>query len=158
MHTVRIRGQNYRISNETLDRVVGESWRRVRVAQLGEIIRARHDEGKLVVQGRRLRMATLAEEAEQRLRLAEAPEEILRWGLLYLGSQVTAAAAEVCSLREAVAFDESAATQKLSRDTSDGEPDLDAKLRDYRAEPSKEFVARVAARLDSARKGEERRA
>ena len=27
MHSVRIRGQNYRISNETLDRVFGDIWR-----------------------------------------------------------------------------------------------------------------------------------
>jgi hypothetical protein len=58
-------------------------------------VQERHDEGKLVVQGQRLRLATAAEEAEQRLRSAEGPDEILRWGLRYLASQIAQAASEV---------------------------------------------------------------
>jgi hypothetical protein len=158
MLSVRIRGQNYRISNETLDRVFGESWRRSNVEQLQKRIQNRHDEGKLVVQGQRLRLATPAEEAEQRLRSAEGQDEILRWGLLSLASQIAEAATEVRAGREALAFDESAATAKLSRDTSDDRSDLESRLRGYRAEASDEFVERVAKRVDSARRREQQRA
>jgi hypothetical protein len=158
MLSVRIRGQNHRISNETLDRVFGESWRRTNVGQLQKRIQDRHDEGKLVVQGQRLRLATPVEEAERRLRSAERPDEILRWGLLYLASQIAEAATDVRAAREALAFDESAATAKLSRDTSDDRPDLESRLRGYRAEASDEFVERVAERVDSARRREQQRA
>jgi hypothetical protein len=158
MLSVRIRGQNYRISNEALDRVFGESWRRVDVAQVQRQVRARHDEGKLVVQGRRLRLATQAEEAEQRLRLAESAEEFLRWGLAYVAAQIAEAAAEIRSLRKVVRFDESAATSKLSRDRSKRNADLEARLRDYGAEPSEEFVEQLAARIEAAREHEKQHA
>jgi hypothetical protein len=145
MLSVRIRGQNYRISNETLDHVFGD-WRRSSVPHLQRRIQDRHDEGKLVVQGQRLRLATRTEEAEQRLRRSEGQEEILRWGLLYLAAQIAEAATEVRAMREALAFDESAATAKLSRDTSE----LESMLRRLRAEPSDEYVEKVAERVRSA--------
>ena len=118
MLSVRIRGQNYRISNETLDRVFGGSWRDSNLGLLQKRIQQHHEAGKLVVQGQRLQVATTSQEAEQQLRLAESQEEILRWGLLYLASQLTEAATELRALREALAFDESAATTKLSRDSA----------------------------------------
>jgi hypothetical protein len=119
--------------------------------QLKKRIHERHDEGKLVVQGQRLRVATRAEEAEQRLRSAVAQDEILRWGLIYVGTQIAEAVTELRAVGEALEFDEAAATAKLSRDTSPDEPDLEARLRGYRAEPSGRFVERLAARVASAR-------
>jgi hypothetical protein len=118
MHSVRIRGQNYRISNETLDRVFGDNWRRFDRGLLRKHIEDQHDAGKLVVQGQRLQVATKIEEAEQQLRSAETEEEILRWGLLYVASQISEAATELRALRETLLFDESAATAKLSRDSA----------------------------------------
>jgi hypothetical protein len=118
MLSVRIRGDNYRISNETLDRVFGETWRHSSLGLLQARIKEQHDAGKLVIQGRRLQVATRSEEAEQQLRSAEGQEEILRWGLLYVASQIVETANEVRALREALAFEESAATAKLSRDFS----------------------------------------
>ena len=58
MLSVRIRGQNYRISNETLDRVFGETWRDSNVGLLQKRIQQHHDARKLVVQGQRLQVAT----------------------------------------------------------------------------------------------------
>jgi hypothetical protein len=111
MHSVRIRGQNYRISNETLDRVFGDTWRRSDPGLLRKHIEDQHDAGKLVVQGQRLQVATEIQEAE-------TEEEILRWGLLYVASQISEAATELRALRETLLFDESAATAKLSRDSA----------------------------------------
>jgi hypothetical protein len=150
MLSVRIRGQDYRISNETLDRVLAQDWRRSSVVALQRRIQERLDEGKLVAQGRRLRGSTQVEEAEQRLRSAGGQEEILRWGLFYLAAQIAEAAAQIRSLGELAGFDESVATRKLSRDTSDEEADLESKLRNHRAEPSEEFVERLAARVEAA--------
>jgi hypothetical protein len=116
MHSVRIRGQNYRISNETLDRVFGETWRRTTRGLLEKRIQDHHDAGKLVVQGKRLHVATTIQEADQQLRSAETEEEILRWGLLYVASQIADAVSELRALRETLAFDDAAATDKLSRD------------------------------------------
>ena len=116
MRSVRIRGQNYRISNETLDRVFGDIWRGFDRGLLQKRIQDHHDAGRLVVQGHRLQVATTNQEAEQQLRSAETEEEILRWGLLYVASQITEAATELRALRGTLAFDESAATAKLSRD------------------------------------------
>jgi hypothetical protein len=150
MLSVRIRGQAYRVSNETLDRVLPQDWRRSSAVALQRRIQERLDEGKLVAQGRRLRGSTQVEEAEQRLRSAGGREEILRWGLFYVAAQIAEAAAEIRSLGELAGFDESVATRKLSRDTSDEEADLESKLRNHRAEPSEEFVERLAARVEAA--------
>jgi len=117
MLSVRIRGQTYRVSNETLDSVFGEAWRQVNVGLLHKRIQQHHDAGKLVARGHRLEVATTMQEAEQQLRSAQSQEEILRWGLYFLASQVAEAATELRALREAVAFDELAATAKLSRDS-----------------------------------------
>src|SRR6185312_4930669 len=51
------------------------------------------------------------------VRSAESQEEILRWGLFFLASQVAEAADEVRALRESLVFDELPATAKLSRDS-----------------------------------------
>jgi hypothetical protein len=118
MLSVRIRGQHYRISNETLDHVFGETWRQSDLGPLQKRIQQQHDAGKLVVQGQRLQIATTIQEAEQQLRSAESQEEILRWGLLYLASQITEATVELRTLREALGFDELAATARLSRDSA----------------------------------------
>lgn len=120
MHSVRIRGQNYRISNETLDSVFGDTWRHLDLGLLRKRIQDQHDTGKLIVEGHRLQLATKIQEAEQQLRSAETAEEILRWGLLYAASQISEAATELRALRETLAFDESAATANLSRDSAHG--------------------------------------
>lgn len=116
MQSVRIRSQNYRISNETLDRVFGDTWRNLSPGLLKKSIQDQHDAGKLVVEGHRLQLATRIQEAEERLHSAETAEEILRWGLLYAASQISEAVTELRALRETLAFDESATTAKLSRD------------------------------------------
>jgi hypothetical protein len=118
MLSVRIRGHTYRISNETLDHVFGENWRQSSRGLLQKRIQDNHDEGKLVIRGQRLHIATPLDEAEQRLRSAESQGEILRWGLLYLGFQIRESVSEVRALREALMFDESASTAKLFRDLS----------------------------------------
>ena len=118
MISVRIRGHTYRISNETLDHVFGENWRQSTHGLLQKRIQDHHDAGKLVIRGQRLQIASPLDEAEQRLRSAESQEEILRWGLLYLGSQIRESVNEVRALREALTFDESASTAKLFRDPS----------------------------------------
>jgi hypothetical protein len=118
MLPVRIRGHTYRISNETLDRVFGEIWRQSSPGLLQKRIQQGLEEGKLVIQGQRLQIATTIEEAEQRLRAAENQEEILRWGLLYVGSQLVESTNELRALREALTFDQSAATAKLWREPS----------------------------------------
>lgn len=116
MLSVRIRGTKYRISNETLDRVFGEAWRHSDSGLLQKRIQQHHESGELVARGQRLEVATTTELAEQHLRSAESPEEILRWGLLYVASQITEATIELRALRDVLAFDESAATAKLSRE------------------------------------------
>jgi hypothetical protein len=121
MLSVRIQGQTYRISNETLDSVFGEAWRQTNVGLLQKRIQQHHDAGKLVLRGHRLEVATTIQEAEQRLRSAESQEEILRWGLFYLASQIAEAASELRTLRETLAFDELAATARLSRDAARGQ-------------------------------------
>ena len=121
MLSVRIQGQTYRISNETLDSVFGEAWRQTNVGLLQKRIQQHHDAGKLVPRGHRLEVATTIQEAEQRLRSAESQEEILRWGLFYLASQIAEAASELRTLRETLAFDELAATARLSRDAARGQ-------------------------------------
>jgi hypothetical protein len=150
MLSVRIRDQNYRVSNETLDRALGESWRSATAAELRRRVQASYDEGKLLAKGQRLRSATMAEEAEQRLRWAETQAEILRWGLLNLAYHIAEVAAEVRSLRKAVSSDESAASARLSRDTSPDPSELESTLRRSRPEASDEFVETVAERVTSA--------
>jgi hypothetical protein len=115
MLSVRIRGHNYRISNETLDRVLGEGWRQSNEGFLRKRLEDLLDSGALIARGHRLHRATRLEHAEQQLRMAERQEEIFRWGLLYVGLQIEDAATGVWAVGE-LAFDESVATTKLSRD------------------------------------------
>jgi hypothetical protein len=121
MLSVRIQGQNYRIGNETLNRLVGaENWRRLNSGLLQRRIRDEYLAGRLIeTQGHRLRLATTTEEAERRIRSEDDPGEILRWGLLHIASQVAEVADQLRALHDAVQFDTDAATVSLSRDTSD---------------------------------------
>lgn len=117
MLSVRIQGQNYRISNETLDQLF-DDWRRMsrmNIALLENSIRTQLGAGRLVIQGQRLRLPSAIQEAEQQLRLAEGPDEILRRGFLYAAAQLAALASEVRALRESFEFDTPAASSSLSR-------------------------------------------
>jgi len=120
MLSVRIQGQTYRISNKTLDRLVGANdWVNVDSGLLQNRIRHEYLAGRLIeTQGRRLRLATPTEEAERRLRSEDDPGEIVRWGLLYIGSQLADAADQLRALQDAAQFDTDATTASLSRDTS----------------------------------------
>ena len=129
MLSVRIQGQRYRISNETLDRLVGaDNWRRMASGFLQKRIQEEHLAGRLIeTQGHRLRLASATEEAERRLRSEDDPGEILRWGLLHIASQVAEVANllrdlhdadQLRDLHDAVQFDADAASASLSRDTS----------------------------------------
>ena len=121
MLSVRIQGQTYRISNKTLDRLVGSNdWVQVDSGLLQNRIRDEYLAGRLIeTQGQRLRLATTSEEAERRIRSEDDPGEILRWGLLHIASQVAEVADQLRALHDAVQFDSDAATVSLSRDTSD---------------------------------------
>jgi hypothetical protein len=120
MLSVRIQGQTYRISNKTLDRLVGANdWVNVDSGLLQNRIRHEFLAGRLIeTQGRRLRLATGTEEAEGRLRSEDDPGEIVRWGLLYIGSQLADVADQLRALHDAVQFDTDATIASLSRDTS----------------------------------------
>jgi hypothetical protein len=119
MLSVRIQGRKYRISNETLEQLFRD-WRRMNIALLENSIRTQHAAGKLVIQGQRVRLASAIEEAEQRLRSAEGPEEILRSGFLYAAAQLAALAGDMRALRESLEVDTSAANATLSRDRAEG--------------------------------------
>jgi hypothetical protein len=120
MLSVRIQGQKYRISNETLDRLVGsENWRIMAPGILRNRIQDEYLAGRLVeTQGQRLRLATTTEEVERRVRSEDDPAEILRWGLLHIASQVAEVADQLRALHDAVQYDSDAASTSLSRDTS----------------------------------------
>ena len=120
MLSVRIQGQTYRISNKTLDRLVGANdWVHVDSGLLQNRIRHEYLAGRLIeTQGRRLRLATATEEAERRLGSEDDPSEILRWGLLYVGSRLADVANQLRGLHDALQFDTDATTASLSRDTS----------------------------------------
>ena len=120
MLSVRIQGQTYRISNETLDRLIGsENWRRVDSHVLRIRIQDEYLAGRLIeTQGQRLRLATTTEEAERRIRSEDDPAEILRWGLLHIAAQVAEVADQLRTLHDAVQVDGDAASASLSRDTS----------------------------------------
>ena len=120
MLSVRIQGQTYRISNETLDRLIGsENWRHVDSHLLRIRIQDEYLAGRLTeTQGQRLRLATTNEEAERRIRSEGDPAEILRWGLLHIAAQVAEVADQLRTLHDAVQVDSDAANASLSRDTS----------------------------------------
>jgi hypothetical protein len=115
MLSVRIGAQTYTISNATLDSVLGHAWRDADQAMLQQRIKFRLEAGSLIIRGQRLHPASSLEHSEQQLRAAETQDEILRWGLLYIGLQIAEAATGFRALGEA-AYDESATTAKLSRD------------------------------------------
>jgi hypothetical protein len=116
MLTVRVQGQNYRITNETLDRMFGANWRTADPGLLKKSIQKHHEGGRLIIRGEWLQVSSATEEAQHALRSAETEEEILRWGLLYASSQLAAIADELRALREALQFDVSASNRELSRD------------------------------------------
>jgi hypothetical protein len=115
MLTVRSQDQNYRISNETLERLFGANWRTVNFGVLSRLIRKHHQAGKLIASGQWLRVASASEEAQHALRSAKTGEEILRSGLHYVASQLEAIMYELRALREALES-ESASSRELSRD------------------------------------------
>jgi hypothetical protein len=120
MLSVRIEGQDYRVSNETLDRLFGDDrWRRMDRTLLNISIRDYHRTGRLTVRRQRLRLTSPTEEAERRLRSEDSRDEILRWGMLYVASQCAEVANELRALRDALQFDTSAATATLSRDPAE---------------------------------------
>ncbi len=120
MLSVRVGDQNYRVTNETLDRLFGiDRWRRFDSAVLANEIRQHHRAGALIIERRRLRLPSPSEEAERRLRSEDDPDEILRWGVLYLAAQLHEVATELRALRQGLQFDESAATARLSRDPAE---------------------------------------
>jgi hypothetical protein len=115
MLSVRIGAETYTITNATLDSVLGHGWRYANQASLRQRIKARLEAGSLVIRDQRLHPASGVEYSEQQLRAAETHDEILRWGLLYVGLQIAEAATGLWALGEAT-HDESATTAKLSRD------------------------------------------
>jgi hypothetical protein len=121
MLAVRIKNQMYQVTNATLDDLLGAgNWRQMNKLQLQNSVRTHHEVGRLRIDGNRLRLASLSEESEERLRVSEGHDEILRNGLLYVAGQIAALVAEVRSLRESIEFDAAAATRPLARaDTED---------------------------------------
>ena len=117
MLSVRVQGQEYRVSNETLDHLFGlNAWRQIDPSLLKVRVRDQHRAGNLIIDGRRLRPISTIEQAEQRLRREADLNEILRWGILYLAEELAELTNEVRLLRDAVQFDASALTEKLARD------------------------------------------
>jgi hypothetical protein len=138
MLSVRIQGQNYRVSNETLDRLFGvDSWSRLDHALLQSRIREHHRGGRLVIDRQRLRIASPLEEAESRLRAADSRDDILRWGFLRIAAGLTQIADEIRALP----------VSKRSR----GVREHEARLRSARPEARDAFVLAVEERLRSAR-------
>jgi hypothetical protein len=125
MLSVRLQGQDYGISDETLDRLFGAArWRRQHPSVLQNSIRAHHRGGRLVINRQRLRIASPLEEAESRLRAEDSGDEILRWGFLRIAAGLAQIADEIRALPRARPeasdqFDSSAAEEKLTRDISE---------------------------------------
>ena len=117
MISVRVQGQEYRVSNETLDHLFGvNAWRQIDPSLLKTRIRDQHRAGNLIVDGRRLRPVSTIEQSKQRIRHEDNRDEILRWGVLYLAEELAELKEELRMLREALLFDTSALTEKLARD------------------------------------------
>jgi hypothetical protein len=120
MLSVRVQGQNYRVTNETLDALFGiDRWRHMESGLLRSRLREHHRTGRLVTQGQRLRRPSPIEEAESRLRSEDSRDEILRWGMLHVASQLADVANELRALRDTLQFDASATEAKLSRDPAE---------------------------------------
>jgi hypothetical protein len=131
MLAVRIQNQTYRVTNATLDRLLGaEQWRRMSRSLLQKSIQAHHAAGRLMVDGQRLRCPSASEEAEQRLRVTDDRDEMLRNGLLYVAAQIATLTAEVRSLRESLEFDTSAANAALARARPERAPRNDERERE----------------------------
>lgn len=116
MLEVRIKHRTYRITNATLDQLVGaEFWRAMSNLQLEEMVKAQHAGGRLVTDGQRLRRASPSEETAHRLRTSESPDEILRNGLLHIAAQINELASDIRWLREQFELDAEAANEPLAR-------------------------------------------
>jgi hypothetical protein len=116
MLEVRIKHRPYRVSNATLDRVLGPgSWRTMSPVALGEAIKGHHAAGRLVIDGQRLRRASPSEEASHRLQNNEGLDEILRNGLLCIAMEISELASDVRRLREQVELGTEAANAPLTR-------------------------------------------
>jgi hypothetical protein len=131
MLEVRIKHGLYRVSNATLDRVLGAgSWREMSRLGLQDVIKRHHAAGRLVIDGPRLRCASPSEEAAQRLQTSAGLDEIVRNGLLLIAAQITELLGDVRQLREQVELDAKAADAPLARagrevshlQSGDGEP------------------------------------
>jgi hypothetical protein len=110
MLEVRISHRLYRITNATLDQLLGaEFWRRMPTPRLTDSVKAHYEAGRLVRDGQRLRLASVSEEATLRLRASEGLDEIMRNGLLAIAAQIAELATDVRSLREHVELDSSVA-------------------------------------------------
>jgi hypothetical protein len=140
MLSVRIEGQKYWVTHETLDRLFGvDKWRRLDPAHLQNRVRHHHRAGRLILDRQRVRLASPLEEAESRLRAESNRDEILRWGFLGVAAGLAQIADEIRTLRtltesrdiqelealprsarpEGDAFDPGAAAEKLTRDSSE---------------------------------------
>jgi transposase len=116
MLEVRISHRMCRITNATLDQLYGaERWRSMPTRRLRESVKAHHDSGRLVMDGQRLRAASVSEEAAHRLRTSEELDEIIRSGLLSIAAQIAELASDVRSLREQFELDGEAANAPLAR-------------------------------------------
>jgi outer membrane murein-binding lipoprotein Lpp len=116
MLEVRISHRMYRITNATLDQLFGAGvWRTLPTQRLIESVKAHHDAGRLVIDGQRLRSASVSEEAAHRLRTSKELDEIIRSGLLSIAAQIAELASDVRSLREQFELDGEAANAPLAR-------------------------------------------
>jgi hypothetical protein len=137
MLSVRIEGQKYWVTNETLDRLFGvDKWRRLDPALLQSRVRHHHRAGRLILDREGVRLASPLEEAESRLRAENDRDEILRWGFLRVAAGLAHIADEIRALR----------TLTESRDIQE----LEALHRSARPE-ARDGVAAVEQRTRSAR-------
>jgi hypothetical protein len=137
MLSVRIEGQKYWVTNETLDRLFGvDKWRRLDPALLHNRVRHHHRAGRLILDRQRVQLASPLEEAESRLRAENNRDEILRWGFLHVAAGLAQIADEIRALR----------TLTESRDIQE----LEALPRSARSE-ARDGVAAVEQRIRSAR-------
>jgi hypothetical protein len=136
MLSVRVEGQKYWVTHETLDRLFGvDKWRRLDPALLQNRVRHHHRAGRLILDDQHVRLASPLEEAESRLRAEKNRDEILRWGFLRVAAGLAQIADEIRALR----------TLTESRDIEE----LEAATRSARPE-ARHGIAAVEQRMRSA--------
>ena len=131
MIKVSLKGVEYSITNETLDRIFpDQSWEHTAAWPLTRALQRHVDAGRLVIAGRRLQAASQLAEAEHRLKVAEDSTETMRSGFLYLGAALRDAhtglgerletlADELRELREILTL-QPAVSEPLTRDDASG--------------------------------------